>query len=392
MSVENKEEVKIPVIGEFKPKRKYIAFVSALKGTNVRLNQNSAFIEGKKLSGMFDDLTFKITICDEGTINFEEVDTSVTDKPQRQRLLDDIDVLGVSGYAQKFVVSGLEFADMDGNRCYLEVEHKKPIDVLKSLFDDEDEDKPSLSEKGASLLDELFGDSEDNTPIQEEDTVETNEDAKVECAKPSSSYLEESFKKINDAKIAELKQRILDNEKESSKLKHEIGTSEAKLKKLNTDLGVLESRLDSFGVNCEPNGYVFYVSEEQKPEDIGITDDNKVFVEKIADLLGLKKDALLVALTEGYYKIIIAKKDDIAAEKVEVTREIYEKMKSITSGDVEKDAKIKVVGDGQFEYRGSLTWHQIVKKMLRNGFEQSPDFDKQCESNSYKSHEENLDI
>ena len=46
------------------------------------------------------------------------------------------------------------------------------------------------------------------------------------------------------------------------------------------------------------------------------------------------------------------------------------------------------VVDGSFEYRGTLNWHQLVSKMLRKGFEQDPDFDKLCQSNSYESKEE----
>jgi hypothetical protein len=47
---------------------------------------------------------------------------------------------------------------------------------------------------------------------------------------------------------------------------------------------------------------------------------------------------------------------------------------------------------GQFEYRGTMNWHQIVGKMIRKGFEQEPEFDKICQSNSYDSHEEEKEV
>ena len=47
-----------------------------------------------------------------------------------------------------------------------------------------------------------------------------------------------------------------------------------------------------------------------------------------------------------------------------------------------------MVEKGEFEYRGDMTWHQLVGKMIRNGFEQEPEFDKLCQSNSYDSKEE----
>jgi hypothetical protein len=68
---------------------------------------------------MLEGVIFKITICDEGTIDFEEVDTNISDKAMRQRLIDDIDSNDVTGYT-KFIVANLEFNDIDGLRCYLE--------------------------------------------------------------------------------------------------------------------------------------------------------------------------------------------------------------------------------------------------------------------------------
>lgn len=92
----NEQEVKQPVIGEFKPKRAFLNFVSAVNGARVRFIRDIAFVKGEKLSGTLEGIVFKITICDEGTINFEEVDTNVTDVAQRQRLIDDIDSTDVT--------------------------------------------------------------------------------------------------------------------------------------------------------------------------------------------------------------------------------------------------------------------------------------------------------
>jgi hypothetical protein len=200
--------------------------------------------------------------------------------------------------------------------------------------------------------------------------------------------MEEQFRKMNEDKIKELKKRIEDGEKESERLRREISMNESKLKKQTEDISVLETRLDSFNANDESTGYVFYVSEEQKPEDIGLTEENRAMADKIADIVGLKKDVLFKMLTEGYYKIRIAEKSDMSAEKVKVTAEILEKMKSLVNGDTSLEAKVTMTEPGQFEYRGSMNWHQIVGKMIRKGFEQEPEFDKICQSNSYDSHEE----
>jgi hypothetical protein len=393
-TMNTEQEVKQPVIGEFKPKRKFLNFVSAVNGARVRFLRDIAFVKGEKLSGTLEGVVFKITICDEGTINFEEVDTNVTDAAQRQRLIDDIDSTDVTGYAQKYVVAGVQFADVNGDLCYLEVEQKKPIDILKSIFDEEE--TPSLSNKGMSFLDDLLSESSEVEPLvlSEEDAeifveaIENPAEPNEALVKASESYLEEQFRKMNEEKVRELKSRIEDVEKESARLRREISMSETKLKKQTEDLGVLETRLDTFNANDESLGYVFFVSEEQKPEDIGLSEENRAMADKIADIVGLKKDVLFKMLTEGYYKIRIAERSDMTTEKVKVSNEVLEKIKSLVNGDTSLEAKVTMTEPGHFEYRGTMNWHQIVGKMIRKGFEQEPEFDKICQSNSYDSHEE----
>jgi hypothetical protein len=386
-TLNTEQEVKQPVIGEFKPKRTFLNFVSAVNGARVRFIRDIAFVKGEKLSGTLEGIVFKITICDEGTINFEEVDTNVTDAAQRQRLIDDIDSTDVTGYAQKFVVAGIQFADVNGDLCYLEVEQKKPIDILKSLFDEEQ--KPELSAKGSSFLDDLFGSDE---PVERLDLSEQDAEIFIEAienpAEPNEklkeaaeSYMEKQFRIMNEEKVNELKSRVEEKTKEVLTYKRDISQAESKLKLSSEQLGVLETRLESMTPGDEPNGYVFYVSEEQKNE-LGLDETTKHVADKIADLLNLKKEVLFEQLTGGFYKIRIAKKDDITAEKIEVTKDILEKMSFDPTG------KMTMVEKGEFEYRGDMTWHQLVGKMIRNGFEQEPEFDKLCQSNSYDSKEE----
>jgi TolA-binding protein len=403
------EETKEKVIGKYKTNRKFISFLSALQGARVRLFREIAYIDGKQLSGVLDGAKFKITICDEGTINFEVVEnnslTPNIDDSMIERLITSIDEMRVNGYAQKFVVSDLEFKDEDGSRCYLEVEHQKPIDRFASILDSFKEEKSAdttLSDKGFSILDALFS-SESEFEGESEQIILSERDAEISFGaienpqepndnlKSAVSYMEEQFIKMNESKINELKKRIENTEKEVERIRGEISMSEKKLKNQVEDLKVLETRLDSFNKNDDLNGYVFYVSEEQKAEDIGLTEDNRAIADKIADILSLKKDVLFKMLTEGHYKIRIAEKSDMAAEKVKVTADILEKIKSLVNGDESLEAKVTMVEPGQFEYRGSLNWHQVVGKMIRKGFEQEPEFDKLCQSNSYDSHEEEKD-
>jgi hypothetical protein len=405
-STEEVEEVKEIIIGEFKPKRKFLSFVSAVNGAKIRYIRDIAFVKGEKLSGMLEDAIFKITICDEGTINFEEQEgTNFSDAAMIQRLIDEIDETDVTGYAQKFVVANLEFADIDGKRCYLEVENEKPIDKLKSIFEEEDkkmEEIKELSDKGLSVLDMLFGDSDDSEDTEEEveDIVVVEEPVQEEKSH-TLSFMEESFRKMNEDKVNELKSRIEDHQKEINKFKMDVKQAESKITENKEKLGILETRLDTMQPNEPSNGYVFFVSEEKK-HDTGLDESSRHIADKIADIMKLKKDVLFNMLTEGYNLIKIAKKgsdyskDYLNKSTEELTEDELDQIKkdfielntiqkSIKSIDI--DGNFSLDEDGDINYSGSLNWHQLVAKMIKKGFEQDPDFDKAAGSNSYEKEE-----
>lgn len=406
------EEVKEIIIGDFKPKRKFLSFVSSVNGAKVRFIRDIAFVKGEKLSGLLDGVIFKITICDEDTINFEEQvedgKEPVSNPGMIKRLIADIDDIDVTGYANKFVLSGLPFSDTDGRLCYLEVEHKKPIDILSSIFEEQDkeEENMNISEKGLSVLDKLFADEEKtdkvnsildklfsddedsldqvmNSDLEDITEVEVVEEPKVE------SYMEESFRKMNEQKVKELNSRIEEKQKDIFKFKSEIKQAETKVNETSEQLGILETRLETMTPGDKPNGYVFFVSEEQKIET-GLDETTRNIADKIADIMKLKKDVLFDYLTGCFYNIKIGNKDDITKE-LELNKEFQklfnEKIKTI---DVEGSFSVQAEKD-VIEYRGKLNWHQLVSKFIRNGFEQDGDFDKLSGSNSYESKTEEVE-
>ena len=410
---ENQNETEVrtePIIGKFKPKRKFLNFISAVNGSRVRFIRDIAFVKGDKLSGVLEGVIFKVTICDEGTINFEEQrGSNLTDDAMIKRLISDIDDKDVTGYTQKFIVSGLEFNDIDGNLCYLEVEHQKPINKLKSLF--EEDKKLEVSQKSLSLLDDLFGSDEDQEEWDEDHALSevmnsmlddlSEEDIKtiveevetpskpIENLKSASElYMEEQFRKMNGAKILELEYRIEETQKEIIRFNNDAKTAEKKAEEKSEALGILETRLETMKPGEEPNGYVFFVSEEQKEMESLSEEETKIAL-KISEIMKLKGDVIVKMLTEGYYKIKIAKADDITNGDFELEKEIYQKIAILDiNGSMKLIKEYPSNEPSGFEYRGKLNWHQLVSKMIRLGFTQEPEFDKLCNSNSYESHEE----
>jgi hypothetical protein len=324
-----------------------------------------------------------------------------------KRLISDIDDIDVTGYAQKFVVNGLPFKDINGDLCYLEVEHKKPIDLLASIFNDKDEEEENMniSEKGLSVLDQLFGEEEkvdkvtsildelfpdDETETNELETIEeVKEEVKEEPKSESLSYMEESFRKMNESKVKELESRIEEKTNEINKFNIDIKQAETKLQETEEQLGVLQTRLETMTPGDDPNGYFFLVSDEQKLET-GLDETTKNIADKIADIMKLKKDVLFKYLTGGYYNISIGKKDDITSEidEKELTKLVAEKVLVIDpSGKFTFD---EVNGRTVIQYRGDLNWHQLTSKLIRKGFEQDEEFDKLAGSNSYETKTEEV--
>src|SRR5690606_33056732 len=130
------------------------------------------------------------------------------------------------------------------------------------------------------------------------------------------------------------------------------------------NLSVLETRLESLKPKDEPNGYVFNVSELKK-NDIELDEKTQEVAGKIADLINLKKDVLFEYLKGGYHIIKIADKSNIEESPKDINAEVLMKIKKL---DI--DGKISMIGDGEFEYRGELNWHQLVDRMIKKGFEQ----------------------
>ena len=164
-SIEEESQKTQPVLGEFKTKEKFIQFVGA-KG-NVNLLSDEAFIDGKHLSGLgLDEVKFKLTICGEGTVNFEEVDTNQTTKEQRQRLLEVISEKTIVPSRNKMmIINELPFMSVKTINdkqipLYLAVDYQKPIDKLASLLDED----VIMSDEQSSKLDNLLSMFDDEEP------------------------------------------------------------------------------------------------------------------------------------------------------------------------------------------------------------------------------------
>lgn len=380
-------EQKITIIGPYKPKEKFLEFVGT-KG-NIKFHANEAFIEGKYLSGLdLENVKFKLTICDEGTVNLEEVDTELTTSEQRGRLVDLISEKTVTPFNKKMVINELPFTsvrpfknpvtDTESTiKLYLSVDYQTPISKLASLFDDDETNTTVSSEqysKVDSLLTSLFGDVYDEEPeVEKEEVVEVVE--VVEEKNESQKMLEESFKRMKEEKVNELKNRLDQQQIELKRYLFEKSQAENKIETAKTDIRVLESRLESLQPPVEPNGYFFFVSERLNER---ITLENNVaelIKSKVSKVKGINVDAFMKLFEQGEYQV------RLGVSSLDTLVEVTDY--SSLSDEIKNSLSELTIDGDKLLYIGDSSWHEVVDKMIKKGFSLNPEFDKMCGSNSY---------
>ena len=370
-----------PTLGKYKTSKKFLNFIQGLKG-NIRIFQKTAILDGKSVSGMLEEVTFKVTICDDGALDIEELNTSQTDEPMLQRIADEISEKEVIGYMKKYILSGTNFHDENDKPMYIEVEEKKPIQKLFDLFEEEEK---VVSENALSIIDCLFDD--DDLKTENAESIVPVEEVVKEPAQLSMAQqmIMDSFNEMNREKIQELEDRIEKKEKELRNLESTFNSTQKSIETGKVDLRVLRTRLDDMKPLCDSNGVVFYVSSENKT-GIELDENLKIVANKVSEALKLKKDVVLDMLTQGYYTIKISGKDNLNDTEYQVNKDTFNELNKLNSF-----GKLSMVSPNEFEFRGDLNWHQIVDKMIKWGFEQDPEWDKICNSPSYQSEFEKED-
>jgi hypothetical protein len=392
------EESQPKIIGEFTTKDKFIEFIGA-KG-NINFISNEATIEGKYLSGLgMDGIVFKLTICDEGTVNFDEVDTNLTTKEQRGRLLEIISDKTITPARGRMVITELPFESVKkinekSIRLYLSVDYQKPIDKLASLFDDEVKDV-SISDEQSSKLDalmsmfddepslaEMLFESETDEELARELEGESDEEIEVVSSEPIYDHkkqMEESFAKMKQEKIDDLNKRLDNKKKELVKFTQDMRLSTKKVSDTEDEIKLLESRLETLEPEAQFTGYYFNVSERLN-EKINLEPEIAELIKsKISKVKSINAEAFMKLFEDGEYQIRLgAKSMDVIGEVTDYETLSEEAQKALSKLGVK-------MSDGKLIYMGDMNWGDIINKMVKLGFSQDSEFDKHCGSNSYKA-------
>lgn len=382
-------EVKVPVIGEYKTEDKFIEFIGS-KG-NMNFISNEATIDAKYLSGLgLDGVILKLTICDEGTVNFDEVDTNVTTKEQRGRLLDIISEKTVTPFRKRMVVQELPFISTkqfnDSNiNMYLSVEFNTPISKLAGLLDSE---PVEISDEQSSKLDALMSMFDDDE-VEKDSTTDESVATSVVEVKPEPkeqviNLTEQSFNKIKENKIIELTTRMDNKKRELQRFKMDITQSEKKVKDAEDDIKLLEDRLESLQPQEQSTGYYFNVSERLN-EKINLDPEvAQIIKNKISKVKSINAEAFMKLFEDGEYRIRLGKMVDGEVKEIEDYKSLSTSLSEVATSRIKKISGIGLDEESNLIYHGDASWGDLINKMIKLGFAQDADFDKYCGSNSYK--------
>lgn len=365
--------------------RKYSSFISALKSAKVRIIRDEAFLNISQLSSVLSNVVLKLKINEDSSLTIEQTEGAICSEEQIARLVKDIDGFSTLGYAEKYIVGELEFKDSNGDLCYIEVEQLTPFDKLRSILDDLDTETPLEVFKDVkdtnrvnSLIDSLFDDLDFN--ISEEITkqgiglisdmskkiddyfenVEEVQDNKI-----PDSYLMNSFNKMKQEQMEDLKKRAEEKEKELIKLSSDLKATTNKIKKGEADLANLVARLKVYDIKEEEFGYSFAVSQAIN-NPIDVTEKEEDLLKKVSNSLQMPYDMLRKLITDSSYKIYIKSLEE------EDNMRAYDKLRLI-----DHNAQFNINEDGVILYRGKLKWHDLVDLMISKGFKQDPELDKE---------------
>jgi DNA repair exonuclease SbcCD ATPase subunit len=205
-----------------------------------------------------------------------------------------------------------------------------------------------------------------------------NEDNLVEMGEYIDT-LKNSFDKMKEEKLIELKSKREKTTKEISKIEFQLNNNQQNLENLKGELKLLDDRIDDIQPIAPSIGYYFNVSERQNETVVLDVETEKIIKDKVSKIKSINVENFMKLFTDGEFRIKLSKKTDDGFEIVEdykkIDETIIESLSPLSLG----------LGDNHLIYMGDLTWSQIVNKLIKLGFEQNPDFDKHCDSNSYHS-------
>jgi hypothetical protein len=390
-------EPKEPNIGEFSLPG-VIGF-SSIHG-NHKINAEDAFINGTQLSGMYDHLVFKLTVRDNETIDFEEMDTTETTSELRKRLLNNLidsePILGKLGGmydpALFTFISTIE-SKLSNKQIPLVLltKYKTSIDRLNDIVFD-DIPKLVIDEQAKSSINDFLVSLGVDPDISSTPSVEMlNEVDKDDLSEQSLETEDSTNNKLKISKDEMIKANLINRDemgvatlesnefilKELNKRidlrKADLISNDERKVEINDEINDLSKRISAIGKVSEKNGMLFCVSEQIEREK---DKSDYIFDKEVIDIISDKVATIPNVNLEAFLNLFKVDKYIIT-----IGNENGEPFNNLATNPILP--KNTYLEDGKFIYRGVKKWHDLVDEMFDLGYSQDADFNKKAGSNSY---------
>jgi hypothetical protein len=338
--------------GKIKNTYKFMKFLTQSKG-----ELNEAYID----AGFFlaeNEGYLKLTIHDDSSLDF--VYTESDRQIELSEAVRYLELIQDRGSSQRLAgwVSDVKFKaqnDKDSELAYLIIDNK-PYSSLGSFFDEElTKKKIKINKIQKSKLEELF------KVLEEDDESETKhrdlDEEKTHATSNTITHAEESFKRMKQEKIEELRNDLKSAESNLRELERQKNGLESQVKAQKDKISSLKERVKSLQTEFRHNGFYFYISERVN-EKIDLDKKTEKTVRKaVSKIKTIDTDSFMKLFINGEYHITIYDKDKKVVKKM--NDEIIEICSSLNL----------LLSDDYLIYRGELEWRQIIETFEDEGFE-----------------------
>ena len=386
--LEEKEEIKPIVLGKYKTKKQFGEFIGT-KG-NINLLSKTAFIEGRYITGIgLEDTSFKMTICDENTIDFEEVGTNNCTDDEIKRYIAIIEDSAVSQFRDRSVASDFLFkinTTLKGKEviieAYVVIEFEKPYDKLLSFLEEEtpkEYDEDDIASKMKLLFPEEFKEESEMVVKPVAKPVEIIEEL------DSRSMIANEFLEAKKVKREKIYKQIDTVKNELKIARSNSRLANSKISECEKDIDLLISRIDSMNINEPFNGYYFFIPEAVSEKCTLDENTTALMIKKLISIRYQNIEGFFNLFSNTSFRIRIAEIKDNNLIEVTNFKEVVPILSKLT---YDEKGKISLI-DGNIIYEGDIEWSSLNNKMVRLGFQNSVAFNEMCKD--VPAQEENED-
>lgn len=398
-------------LGKYKTKNKFVLFYNS----RYKRFEKTATISGNCFCGMgLEDVTFKITVFGDNSIDFEEIGeiktVSEEDILRYVNILDNANFMVDSKFPEKSTDKEFifEFVTIDHGRevkldAFVDVEIANKLNKIREIiFEEENKLVSPAMARLKMLFPDDFSDEEDDEDVDDEDSVEVlAEDIENVVAaiidenipvvttsrfKPAeeiiapSSFRQHLIEEFQQAKIAQKEELNTQLDFLKNSVNTIYNANKFAYEQINgykAEILTIESRIDSMDIPVEKNGYFYYVSQSSEAPFFLEEDIKQKLIDRLNHIGVVNTVALIKSLYSFKYTIKIGHLVNNIVTEVTNTAILRDVLHLIRNIDTE-DNGIVIITNTSISYEGLLEWGQVSNKLAKVGFDTNDEFNQLC--------------